>query len=1183
MAGRPRGRRRARSCRAPASRCRRRASRCPDDVPAETYAASDWNLRPEHPHWPLVWLTLLSQLAVGVERHRRRRRRTRPSPPASPAPALVGALFHLGRPAVAWKALRNLRRSWLSREVALLGAVRRAGGRRPSSLPALAVAAVVAGAAGVYASARLYVVPGRPAWDTPLTIVRFFATAVALGPAAHRPRRASPPPASRVALGRDGAQLVAPRRATRASRGAARCASSCAGSGPWTVLRWRRWRRAASPAPSPAGRLAVVLGARRRQRADRALAVLRHRRAAEHARVRSGGAPRGATGDGVRPRPTPGSAGCSALDHGGDRYTLRRRARPRAGERQPRRRPLGAHDVRLLLGRLRDAARRARRPGRRRAGRPRPPGQPRAAVPEGPVASTTRSPPTAGSPTPLVDGRPATWDDALDRVVDGFRDLLDATRPGVGRRAVDRPARDRGVLRARQARAPRHGPAPLRRQHDAVHGQRGVRLQAQLRQPTARPAATRTSSWPTSSCCGAPTSPTTTRCSRRACSAGGISTVIVVDPRVTKTAMVADVHLAVRPRGDIALLNGIMRVLLDEGLVDLDARAPATSTGSTSSSPTSPRGPSSGRPTESGIDADDAAATTARTIGRAERCVLAWTMGVNHSVQGTETVTLLNTLALLTGNIGRPGRGAVLDHRAVQRDGHPRDRASRRRCPATAPTTTRPPGPSWPRCGASTRTGCPTERGRAYPDIVNAVVAGTIKGLWVIGTNPVVSFPNREILELALGSLDLLVVQDGFETPTTALADVVLPAAIWGEKDGTFTNSERRVSRVRAAVRSARARRAPTSTSSSPSPSGGAVRDELFAGWTDAAATPSRSGGACRPGGRATTAASPGSASTQPAACSGRARPATRRCRSAGRRACTPTCRFHRPGGKAAVRAVEPEPIRDPPTTRATRCCSTPAAPSSTGTPARRPAASPILEGLAPEAWVEVHPDDAAAARRRARATGRGSSSQRGEHRADPGPRHGDRPARRGVRPVPLGRALRQPADRRRVRPDQPRAELQAVRRARRAGGGALICADPAALRPPTRVPPPMRVPPAGWPGARTRVRRRRRRRLGRRPALAASAVASIEAALDDGRDGVAAGHAVAAEGRVAERAHERRRVGRRADRLGCRQLGDVVPQVGARGAAPVGAPVGPVPRPAHWCTVESGDAPATSELDGHQ
>lgn len=153
----------------------------PPGVPADTGAASDWNLRPEHPHWPLVWLTLISQLALGV------------SATAGPLGsrllaatlaglAMVGALFHLGRPAVAYKALRNLRRSWLSREVLALSVY--AGLAAVAVLlPAATVPAALAGAAGVYASARLYVVPGRPAWDTPLTIVRFFATAAALGPA----------------------------------------------------------------------------------------------------------------------------------------------------------------------------------------------------------------------------------------------------------------------------------------------------------------------------------------------------------------------------------------------------------------------------------------------------------------------------------------------------------------------------------------------------------------------------------------------------------------------------------------------------------------------------------------------------------------------------------------------------------------------------------------------------------------------------------------------------------------------------------------------------------------------------------------------------------------------------------------------------------------------------------------
>src|ERR1700730_11475707 len=95
----------------------------------------------------------------------------------------------------------------------------------------------------------------------------------------------------------------------------------------------------------------------------------------------------------------------------------------------------------------------------------------------------------------------------------------------------------------------------------------------------------------------------------------------------------------------------------------------------------------------------------------------------------------------------------------------------------------------------------PKARGLAYPDIIEAAVAGKIKALWFIATNPAVSFPNYSVLEQALRSVEFLVVQDGFHpTPTSDFAHLVLPAAIWGEKEGTYTNSERRVSKANRAV-----------------------------------------------------------------------------------------------------------------------------------------------------------------------------------------------------------------------------------------------------------------------------------------------------------------------------------------------------------------------------------------------
>jgi formate dehydrogenase iron-sulfur subunit len=151
----------------------------PSGVPLESFGGSEWALRPEHPHWPLVWLTLLTQAAVGASLTADDAA-GRLTAAVLAAVALAVSLLHLGRPLHAWKALRNLRRSWLSREVALFGAYGGLAGLAVGSPAARALAAVV-GAAGVYASGRLYMVPGRPAWCSPLTLARFGATAVALG------------------------------------------------------------------------------------------------------------------------------------------------------------------------------------------------------------------------------------------------------------------------------------------------------------------------------------------------------------------------------------------------------------------------------------------------------------------------------------------------------------------------------------------------------------------------------------------------------------------------------------------------------------------------------------------------------------------------------------------------------------------------------------------------------------------------------------------------------------------------------------------------------------------------------------------------------------------------------------------------------------------------------------------
>jgi assimilatory nitrate reductase catalytic subunit len=275
-------------------------------------------------------------------------------------------------------------------------------------------------------------------------------------------------------------------------------------------------------------------------------------------------------------------------------------------------------------------------------------------------------------------------------------------------------------------------------------------------------------------------------------------TLIVVDPRVTKTAMMADVFLPIKPRADLALLNAMLRILIDEDLYDPDYVARHT-TGfedlRVSLEPYTLEYASE----VTGLDAA-LIRRVAHLYGTANAPFIGWTMGVNHSTKGTETVNAINNLALITGNIGRAGASpfsitgqcnAMGTREAGFASGLPGyrsfDSAEHRHELAGI----------W----KIHTDRIPSRRGLAYPDIIEAAVAGKIRALWIIGTNPLVSFPNIDVLKQALENLDFLVVQDGFHpTPTTELADLVLPAAIWGEKEGTYTNSERRVSKVNAAV-----------------------------------------------------------------------------------------------------------------------------------------------------------------------------------------------------------------------------------------------------------------------------------------------------------------------------------------------------------------------------------------------
>jgi anaerobic selenocysteine-containing dehydrogenase len=266
--------------------------------------------------------------------------------------------------------------------------------------------------------------------------------------------------------------------------------------------------------------------------------------------------------------------------------------------------------------------------------------------------------------------------------------------------------------------------------------------------------------------------------------------IIVIDPRLTETAMAATQHLPLYPKSDLALLYGVARALIERDAIDREFIAAHTEGFEEFATFVEP------------YTLDVVASETqlpietierfVRTIQAGDRVSFWWTMGVNQSHQAVRTAQAIINLALMTGNIGRPGTGAnsitgqcnamgsrLFSNTTNLLGGHDFANADHRRKVADIlgiDETLVPREPSWP-----------------YHRIIEGILRGDIRGLWVIATNPAHSWINQSMLHDVLGRLDFLVVQDMYHTTETAQrADLVLPAAGWGEKEGTFINSERR-------------------------------------------------------------------------------------------------------------------------------------------------------------------------------------------------------------------------------------------------------------------------------------------------------------------------------------------------------------------------------------------------------
>ncbi len=272
--------------------------------------------------------------------------------------------------------------------------------------------------------------------------------------------------------------------------------------------------------------------------------------------------------------------------------------------------------------------------------------------------------------------------------------------------------------------------------------------------------------------------------------------IIVIDPRATETAQVATQHIALKPKGDLALFYALAHCIIRDGRIDHESIA--NTEGFDEFSDFVKNYPPSAVAERTGMTAE-AVETLARTVSEpGKRVSWWWTMGINQSYEGVRAAQAMINLALITGNIGKPGTGAnsitgqcnamgsrLFSNTTSLVGGHDFADADHRRKVAAKLNIPLDNIPSDPTL--------------AYDQIFDAVEAGKIKALWIVATNPFHSWVNHGRLAKLREKLDFLVVQDMYHSTESArVADLVLPAAGWGEKDGCFINSERRIGTLKA-------------------------------------------------------------------------------------------------------------------------------------------------------------------------------------------------------------------------------------------------------------------------------------------------------------------------------------------------------------------------------------------------
>jgi formate dehydrogenase alpha subunit len=271
--------------------------------------------------------------------------------------------------------------------------------------------------------------------------------------------------------------------------------------------------------------------------------------------------------------------------------------------------------------------------------------------------------------------------------------------------------------------------------------------------------------------------------------------LIVVDPRTTQMSMLADLHLKHRPGTDVAWINGMMNVVLSEGLADEEFIASRTEGFEELKQTVAEYTPErvqeiSGIPAEGLIEA-------ARIYAGADSASIVYAMGITQHTTGVDNVMSCANLAMLTGNVGRPSTGV----NPLRGQNNVQGACDLGALPNVYPGYQRVSDPAvQEKFEGAWGVSLSDQVGLTVVDMVELAGSGEVKAMYIMGENPLVADPDINHARACLQKLDFLVVQDIFPSETAQTADVILPGASYAERDGTFTATDRRVQRVRRAI-----------------------------------------------------------------------------------------------------------------------------------------------------------------------------------------------------------------------------------------------------------------------------------------------------------------------------------------------------------------------------------------------